>query len=123
MRKKTLSRIVDSVFWLIIALLPVIFFVVQPLAYELTTTAEVLPSFSDVMATFGMDNSNIIYTSLMDIFGTDGILPFFGTSSSAVVLYLSYFVIVQLLHVFIDFVLFIPRLSHKWLGKITNTED
>lgn len=123
MRKKTINRLVDSGFWLIIALLPVIFYVVQPLAYELTTTNEVLPSFNDVMATFGMDSSNIIYTSLMDIFGKDGIMPFFGTTSSAVVLYLSYFVIVQLLHVFIDFVLFIPRLSHKWLAKLTNTED
>lgn len=122
MRKRTISYLVDVIFWLVVSLLPVLFFVIQPLAYELTSSSDTLPSFAQTMATFGINDTNYLYVAIMDIFGEQGIMPFFS-SDSVVVLYLSYFILIQLLHVFVDFVLFIPRLAHKWLEKLTHTEN
>lgn len=122
MRKRTISYCVDILFWLVVSLLPVLFYVIQPLAYELTSAQDTLPSFAQTMATFGINDTNYLYVALMDIFGSDGLMPFLS-SDSVVVLYLSYFILIQLLHVFVDFVLFIPRLGHKWLEKLTHTEN
>lgn len=122
MRKRTISHVVDCAFWFIVSMLPIVFYVIQPLAYELTSVSEVLPTFSETMATFGINDTNYIYVAIMDIFGESGLMPFFSSGSS-VVLFLSYFILIQLLHVFVDFVLFIPRLAHKWLAKLTHAGD
>lgn len=122
MRKRSISYLIDAGFWLIVSLLPVLFYMIQPLAYELTSASDTLPTFAQTMATFGINNTNYLYVAIMDIFGDQGLMPFFS-SDSVVVLYLSYFILIQLLHVFVDFVLFIPRLAHKWLEKLTHTEN
>lgn len=122
MRKRSISYLIDAGFWLIVSLLPVLFYMIQPLAYELTSASDTLPTFAQTMATFGINNTNYLYVAIMDIFGDQGLMPFFS-SDSVVVLFLSYFILIQLLHVFVDFVLFIPRLAHKWLEKLTHTEN
>lgn len=122
MRKRTMSALADHLYWLIVAVLPLVLYLIQFLAYELTSVSESLPSFLSFMQGFGISSESIVYSALADLFGAEGILPMFTAGSNAVLLYLSYFVMVQIIHLAIDFLVFIPRLSHKWMEKLTCTE-
>lgn len=122
MRKRTILNLADNVFWLIVALLPLILYLVQFCAYDLTSVTT-FDSFASFMSGFGINTDSIVYTSMSDLFGTSGILPMFdSTSASAPLMYLSYFVMVQIVHLAVDFLVFIPKLCHKWMDKFTCTE-
>ncbi len=122
MRKRTMSAIADHFYWLLVALLPLLCYLIQFLSYELTSVTDTLPTFLSYMQSFGISTDSIIYSVLADLFGSNGILPMFSTGSNAVLLYLSYFVMVQIIHLAVDFLVFIPRLSHKWMEKLICTE-
>ena len=122
MRKRTMSAIADHLYWLLVVLLPLVCYLIQFLSYELTTVTDSLPTFVSFMQSFGISTDSVIYTVLGDLFGSNGILPMFSAGSNAVLLYLAYFVMVQIIHLAVDFLVFIPRLSHKWMEKITCTE-
>lgn len=80
-----------------------------------TGTIISLSSSMELMG-FKLFENNQIYINLGEIFGIDGIMPLF--SNSDVLMYMSYFVCVYLIHIFIDFLLFIPKIAHKWLNKL-----
>lgn len=122
MRKRTMSAIADHLYWLFVALLPLVCYLIQFLSYELTSVTDSLPTFLSFMQSFGISTDSVIYSVLDDLFGASGILPMFSAGSNAVLLYLSYFVMVQIIHLAVDFLVFIPRLSHKWMEKLTCTE-
>lgn len=122
MRKRTIKNIADQLFWLIVALMPLVVFLVQHLAYELTSAADSLPTFLEFMQGFGISTDSIVYSVLADLFGFDGIMPFFTQDNNTVLLFMSYFVTVQIVHLAVDFILFIPRLCHKWMETFTSTE-
>lgn len=122
MRKRTLSNIADYLFWFIVGILPLCVYLVQHISYDLTSASEVLPTFLEFMQSFGISTDSVIYTALVQLFGSDGILPFFTADNNTVLLFLSYFVTVEIVHLAVDFLLFIPRLSHKWLEKLTQNE-
>lgn len=114
MRKKTILILVDRLFWALILLLPLIILVVGDIHHELT----LMSIFTDL----GINTNNFIYTALNDMFGSSGVLPLF-TSNSSLMIYFTYIVIVELLHLFIDFIIFIPRLSHKWMNSLTGVDE
>lgn len=118
MRKKTISNLVDHAYWLLVAILPILVYAFTCLSYELSTSSDTLPTFAQMLSDFGILETSICYTVLSDIFGSSGILPLFA-SDSVVLLFLSYFVTVEIVHLAVDFLLFIPRLSHKWMEKVT----
>lgn len=60
---------------------------------------------------------NVILTSLTDIFGSSGVFPLF--SSNGILIYASYFVCVFLVHLAVDFLIFIPRLIENLGDKFT----
>ncbi len=113
-----MSNIADHVFWLLVALLPLVLYVVQFFAYELTSVTT-FASFDSFMTTFGVSPDSVVYTSLVGLFGAEGTLPLFSGTTSAPILFLSYFVSVEIIHLAVDFLLFIPRLSHKYMEKFT----
>ncbi len=121
MRKRTMTNLADHVFWLLVALLPLVLYVVQFFAYELTTLTSFTP-FDTFMSTFGVSSTSVIFTSLNELFGAEGTLPLFSGTSSAPILFLSYFVAVEIIHLAVDFLLFIPRLCHKYMEKFTQGE-
>lgn len=121
MRKRTMTNLADHVFWLLVALLPLVLYVVQFFAYELTTVTTFTP-FDSFMSTFGVSTDSVIYTSLVGLFGVGGTLPLFTGSTSAPIMFLSYFVAVEIIHLAVDFLLFIPRLCHKYMEKFTQGE-
>ena len=138
MRKKTVNHVADTIFWYVLYFLPVIVSLI------------VLCNQSDVFWTeFGGDmrgafldclervldglmimpvdlSDNVIYSGLISVFGTDGILPFFSDNSGSggyyILQFFTWFIGVYLVHLFVDFILFIPRLCHKWMKEFTKGE-
>lgn len=71
--------------------------------------------------TFG--DGDLVYNAFNSIFGSESsILPIF-VEGSFIPKYLTYMGWIYVLHVVFDLLVFIPRLAHKWLGKVYNDED
>lgn len=122
MRKRNVVFLADKIFWLLIALLPLLIYVVQILVYRLPSVSAELPTFLSFMQSFGLSSDSICYTVLSDLFGAEGILPLFNDGNNAVLLFLAYFCSVEIIHLAVDFIVFIPRLSHKFIEKFTQGE-
>lgn len=112
MRERTQKNLFDNIFWYLIYLLPLIIWIVVSFR-----TGNIV-SLSNALETMGLKvlENNQILTNLSEIFGSNGILPLFV--STDILLYISYFICVFLIHLFVDFLLFIPRIAHKWLNKL-----
>lgn len=116
MRKKTLYYIADKLLWLCLILLPLIIWAIG--------SHNGIYTLGSVFNEIGINNDNFIYQALYDLFGagSDSIIHFF-TQDSLLLVYFTYFIIVEIVHLFVDFILFIPRLSHKWLNSFTRMEE
>lgn len=115
MRKRNISFFADTFFWYLLYLFPV-------LAYLFYYNAD--GYFSATFATFMsdnlgfvFDNTNIIYTTIQDLFGSSGVLPLWTVDSTGISLIVTWFVTVFVVHLVVDFILFIPRLCHKFMDK------
>lgn len=132
MRKRTIRIACDTIFWYLLYFLPIIITLCLCLGAfqgEWTsswdgdpTTAPFAFLFGNVLYDFEIFYQNPVYTTLVSIFGENGVLPFFS-EYSVIFTYFTYFVSVYLLHLVVDFILFIPRLCHKWMNKFTQSED
>lgn len=114
MRKKTVNHLADTIFWYLIYFLPVIAFLLYLVSGNFTDIS--LDTFFNSMGV-AFTTDNVIITSLSSIFGVNGILPLFVSNSAFYVF--SWFIISYIVHLFVDFILFIPRLCHKWLKTFT----
>lgn len=112
MRKRTIKCLCDSIFWHLIYLLPLI------LIALVFVQSGTFVNLSSAFQTLGLNviTTNPIYTALVDLFGSTGVIPLF--EGTAIIEFLSYFVSVYLLHMSIDFLLFIPRLAMGWLDNL-----
>ena len=122
MRKRTIANLVDSFFWLLVAILPIVLYLITCFSYKLTNATESVVAFLPFMKSIGLVDSGLIYKSLSDLFGSSGILPLFSAENNAILVFLSYFVSVQIVHLAVDFLLFIPRLAHKYMNTFTQNE-
>ncbi len=122
MRKRTIANLVDSVFWFLVSILPLLLYLITCLSYKLQSSTDSLTAFLPFMKNLGLMDSGIIYNSLSDLFGSSGILPLFSADNNAILLFLSYFVSVQIVHLAVDFLLFIPRIGHKYMNTFTQNE-
>ncbi len=121
MRKRTINCIVKKVFWYLIYLLPLLTFVLFGMNFAKSGQYSDVTLIAHLDSLYGISSDSIICETLRSLFGVDGILPFFIDDN--IIIYFSYFVGVYLLHLCIDFILFIPKLCHKWMDKFTDTED
>ena len=110
---KSIKYTFDNLFWYLLYLLPVICFMIRG------GESTFLSFLEDIG--FSLTNSNIVFSTMSDIFGANGIIPFF--ESSSIIAIVSYFVCVFIVHILVDVLLFIPRWSHKFLGKVYCDED
>lgn len=115
MRKRTINCFFDTLFWFIVSVLPLVAFVIL-LFFNGASGVDLSTVINNIG--FGLNDSNVVYVAINGICGVDGVLPLFA--SSDIILYLSYFVIVSILHVFVDVLLFIPRFAHKLMEGFTN---
>lgn len=117
MRKRSINYLADTVFWYLIYFLPVLGFLLYLLAEPSSGTS--LVSFSAFFDTIGLGfvSDNVVVNALKDIFGASGVLPLFSTDTPFVIF--GWFICTFITHLAVDFLLFIPRLAHKWLNKYT----
>lgn len=116
MRKRTIKRFADTMFWYALYFLPILILILMSIHNPLM-------SVSNVIDTLGLNiiTDNIIYTTLSNIFGVGGILPLLQNSD--ILIFFTYFISVYVLHLAVDIVLFIPRIAHKWLNDFTQGDD
>lgn len=116
MRKRTIKCLADTIFWYALYFLPILILILMSIHNPIT-------SISSVISTLGFNvlQDNIIFTTLSDIFGSGGVLPFF--QSTDLIIFFTYYICVYLLHLLVDFVIFIPRIAHKWLNHFTQGEN
>lgn len=115
MRKRTVANLADTIFWYLVYMLPVIGYLLYLIAEPASGTS--LVSFSSFFDTIGIGfvSDNLIITTLKGIFGTGGIFPLFSTDTPFIIF--GWFICSFILHLAVDFILFIPRLCHKWFDK------
>lgn len=109
MKKCSITDVLDNMFWYIIYLLPIIMYVFNICGHG-DGSVSLLEYFN---SNFSMV-TNVISDTITSIFGTEGVLPLFS-SGGFIIDYLTYFIACMLIHLAVDFLLFIPRLAHKWL--------
>lgn len=116
MRKRTIKRLADTIFWYGLYFLPILILIITSIHNPIT-------SVSNVINTLGLNilQDNIIFTTLSSIFGVGGVLPFF--QSADILIFFTYYISVYILHLLVDFVIFIPRLAHKWLNYFTQGDE
>ncbi len=113
MRKRTIAHIADTLFWYLLYALPLLMYLINAVRHD---TVPFVTFMTDNLG-FMFSATNPFLTALNEIFGSAGILPLF-TSDAA--LYLAcWFISMLIVHLLVDFVVFIPRLAHKWLNKAT----
>lgn len=101
---KKFHQKLDLFFWFLVAILPLIIFIVST-----WNNPEAL-SFSEIIIPYRF---NFIADIFNQIFTENLSFPV------TLVDYLSYFVSVEIIHVFIDFVVFLPRLAHNLIGRLS----
>lgn len=81
------------------------------------STLNIVPFYDYMVSTYQFTENNFIYTTILDLFGEYGVFNL--ALDKGIYLYFSWFIGVYLMHLFVDFLLFIPRLCHKWLKEFT----
>ena len=120
MRKRNVNHFFDELFWYIVYLFPVIAFLFCIPNFGTETNALITFEYFFESIGLGFVTDNLIISVLRDIFGINGIMPIFSTD--AVFIMVSWFITTFLVHLCVDFILFIPRLTHKWLGKCVSDD-
>lgn len=113
MRKKTQNRLFDNIFWYFVYMLPLLAMVIF-IAKNGATDFSIINCFQTLGITI-FDN-NIIYTALIDIFGSTGAFPVF--SDYGLLMLMSYYVCCFLVHIVVDFLLLLPRICLKFGDKM-----
>lgn len=111
MRKKTINKLFDNFLWYLLYTLPLLLML---LYWFKTGSISLVSAMSD--AGLSVLTTNPIYDALFSIFGTGGIMPLF--TSPDVIAFITYFASVYIIHLAIDFILFIPRLAHNWMSAL-----
>ena len=118
--KRTTSRFafkLDKLFWFFIQIFPLFCYAVFCIAGARGENV-VLPTFNSFLLKVGINyqSGNVFYTVLAQLFGAGGVFPLFA-DSGGIVLYLTYVLTMEVLHVCFEVMVFIPRLAHKWISK------
>lgn len=117
--KNRFSYKLDKVFWWIVALLPILCYVLYVGFGDVKTNTGSLFTLPDFFVTYVLNGyafaDNVVWTTLYGIFGSNGVFPIFA--SDAALYIFNWFIWVELFHVFFDVIVFIPRLAHKWISK------
>jgi hypothetical protein len=110
MKTKTIETLIDRIFWALVLLLPLIAYVI--INHHGST------DLITVLNQFYIDDSNLIYSGLVMMFGSGGYIPFIDTTEvNPLLIYMSYFFLIELVHIIVDVLLFVPRICVKILDK------
>lgn len=119
MREKKINHILDVVFWQFVYLLPLFAYLFYLMPFNDGSVG--VTSFSQFINDIGFGfiaGNNPIYTALESLFGSVDFLEAFN--SNGVLLFASYYGNVTLIHLVIDFLLFIPHICMQWMDKFVD---
>lgn len=115
MRKKTVAFCLEKLMWYIIYLFPILLVLLSAVNTPLADLIDTINN-SAFVSNFATTD---VFTSLESIFGSSGLVPLLtGTTGNLILAYATYFVIVLIVHLAVDFLLFIPRYAHKCFDKV-----
>lgn len=114
MNKRTFHYLVEAG-WLLLALMPIFVYLVVARTSAGGTNLETFMTVMSQKLDF-VTTDNIIYTALNSVFGQEGIFPILH---EGMLLYVTYFCIVEVVHLMVDVLVFIPRIAHDWLDAFT----
>lgn len=123
---KRFAKKVDKVFWLIVSLFPLIlvcFNLISLIGTDFGAYVTSIDSFikEEFFVIFSTTINNFTCSPIADyIYELQTVANI--TIPDFLVDYLSYCAMVELIHVFFDFIVFIPRLCHKFLGGLYANE-
>lgn len=124
MRKRTIKTVADTIFWYALYFLPVLAYLLFMISTKDGTNGwmDYIP-FQQFFVNFvDIEPFNPVGDALYYIFdASEGIIPVFNDLS--VYFIFSWFVYVYLIHLMVDFILFIPRLAHNWMNKFTRGDE
>lgn len=123
MRKRNITKVADTIFWYSLYFLPILTSIICLLnGSDTYWTHSVNLTFFDFMdgffAHFGIGFFPI-YDSLSSL---SNVISVDWAGNETILLFFSWFVSMYILHLFVDFILFIPRIAHKWMKDCTDTE-
>lgn len=106
----------DKIFWWIVALAPLF-------CYFFYVPYKSISGDPISVALFLLDNflsgvafsTNPLWSAFYQLFSKDGVFPLFGSEGAMYIFF--WFISVELIHLFFDVIVFIPRLAHKWISK------
>lgn len=109
----------DKVFWFLIAIAPFLGYFLCVAFNGLTVSSGSEITLSNFFVTYVLGgssfSSNIVWTSLYNMFGPTGVFPV--VSNEGALYIFNWFIWVEIFHLFFDIIVFIPRLAHKWISK------
>lgn len=122
MRKKTVNHLADTIFWYLIYFMPIILYLCFLIGGNFVGNQLNDLSLATFFNNLGLNfvTDNVILSALNSIFGINGVLPIFNELAPLYIF--SWFISAVIIHLFVDFLLFIPRLAHKWLNVFTQGE-
>lgn len=111
----------DRVFWWIVAFAPLF-------CYFLYVPFKNISGESVPLSQFLVDNflngiafgSNPVWVAFYRIFSKNGVFSLFGNEGAMYIFF--WFISVELVHLFFDVIVFIPRLAHKWISKAVQND-
>lgn len=117
MRKRSINNFFESLLWYSVYLLPIVMF------FVLTVVMKKPFAFSEIFELIGLNiaSESVVYTALVGVCGFDGVFPMFV--SSDILIYFTYLIYIFVIRLLVEFIIFIPKLSHKWLLRFTGGDD
>lgn len=111
----------DKIFWFFLSFLPVFSWFIYNLSFG-KTSGDIYTTFSRfLIEIFGIGNIpgvNVVYKALSRIFSyTQTVIPEIAFLSDSMTQLFTWMIMIEILHVFFDVIVFIPRLAHKWISK------
>lgn len=133
MRKKTVKTIFSNIFWYSVYLMPLLITVACLLngadSYwtadfgDYRVKAWTVLEYNVREMIYGTEMYDIFYSTFSTDGGTFALFSSGPNDFSLPLGYMAYFVNCVIFHVFVDFILFIPRLCHKFMNKFTRSDD
>lgn len=124
MRKRNCDKLFDNIFWYTIYMLPILITIAIYFSiYHDTGTIPSLVELAELLIDDGSRPSPDIFMGYL----APIVMNFFPDGGNGLVtvllIYCGHFILANIVHLFVDFILFIPRLCHKWMDAFTRAED
>lgn len=119
MRKKTIKYGLDKILWLFLMLLPLLVYAIQAHQFGI----EGVTIYDVFYGGLGFDMTDgIIVDAVYSFIGPNGYVPLID-SMNIIPFYIQWLCVVVIVQLVYDFLMFIPKLAHKFMHKFTQDEE